>query len=112
MADKSVIDIISEYLAHLPGYGIHPSKAVLFGSYARGDADEWSDIDVLIIAPEFDTKYDMELVQQLWGATRTSDIRIEPIPCGQKEWEIEEGRPILDIARQEGVLIEVQPLNI
>ena len=26
------------------------SKAILFGSYARGDADEYSDLDLLIIA--------------------------------------------------------------
>ena len=33
--------------------------------------------------------------------------RIEPIPCGEREWETEEGRPILDIARQEGQEISI-----
>ena len=28
-----------------------PDKIILFGSYARGDADEESDIDILIIQP-------------------------------------------------------------
>jgi predicted nucleotidyltransferase len=26
-------------------------RAVLFGSYARGDADAWSDVDLLIVCP-------------------------------------------------------------
>ena len=28
----------------------HPDKIVLFGSYARGDFDEQSDIDILVIS--------------------------------------------------------------
>lgn len=29
----------------------HPSKIIVFGSYARGDADENSDLDLLVIEP-------------------------------------------------------------
>lgn len=28
-----------------------PSKVILFGSYARGDADENSDIDIMVVEP-------------------------------------------------------------
>ncbi len=38
-------------------------------------------------------------------ATASADNRIEPIPCGQREWEMDQGRPILEIARREGVII-------
>ena len=40
-----------------------------------------------------------------WRATAAADVRIEPIPCGEREWESEGGRPILDIARRDGVVI-------
>jgi len=30
----------------------HPDKIVLFGSYARGDATEQSDIDLLVVVPD------------------------------------------------------------
>jgi hypothetical protein len=33
------------------------------------------------------------------------DVRIEPIPCGEQEWETDGGRPILEIARREGTEI-------
>ncbi len=105
MADWEIIDIVRRYLAALPGVGIHAQQAVLFGSHAREDSDEWSDIDIVVIAPEFDDLRTLEQVQQLWMATASADNRIEPIPCGLREWQTEQGRPILDIARREGVVV-------
>ena len=35
------------------------------------------------------------------------DMGIEPIACGEREWETEAGRPILDIARREGLEISI-----
>jgi predicted nucleotidyltransferase len=45
---------------------------------------------------------------RLWETTLLADIRIEPIPCGEQEWNSGDGRPILEIARREGVVIEVE----
>jgi predicted nucleotidyltransferase len=28
-------------------------QAILFGSHARGTADEWSDVDLAVISPDF-----------------------------------------------------------
>jgi predicted nucleotidyltransferase len=106
VADSTIIDAIKRYLAALPTVGIHASKAVLFGSFAKGRGDPDSDIDLVVIAPEFDARRDIDMVKDLWHATLSADIRIEPIPCGEKEWESGNGRPILEIARREGVVIE------
>ncbi|MGI0029287.1 MAG: nucleotidyltransferase domain-containing protein [Nitrososphaera sp.] len=35
----------------------HPKKVILFGSYARGEADEGSDVDILVIEPEVSDKH-------------------------------------------------------
>ena len=104
MVDSSVVESVRQYLGVLPSFGIHACRAVVFGSYARGDATQESDIDLVVIAPEFDRPRDLAEIEKLWKAT-VADTRIEPIPCGEKEWETEEGRPILDIARKEGVVI-------
>jgi hypothetical protein len=50
-----------------------------------------------VIAPEFDGSWEISLVKALWRATVT-DNRIEPIPCGEQEWEADGSRPILEIA--------------
>ena len=104
MVDQSVIAAVKQYLAALSAVGIHADRAVLFGSCAQGKADEYSDIDLIVIAPEFDGSRDLALIKTLWRATAT-DSRIEPIPCGQREWEIDQTRPVLEIARRQGIVI-------
>ena len=105
MAEKSIMKIVRLYLAALPSYGIHASRAVLFGSFAKNTADEWSDIDLIVIAPEFDGPREISQVKALWRATLSADNRIEPIPCGEREWVTDDGRPILEYARREGGVI-------
>ncbi len=104
MVEDTVIEAVKKYLAELPRVGINARRAILFGSFARGQADEYSDIDLIVIAPEFDGSREISLVKRLWGAT-AADNRIEPIPCGEREWETDQGRPILEIARREGIVI-------
>ena len=107
MVESKIMTTVRRYLAALPSFGIHPRRAVLFGSFARGEGHEWSDIDLIVIAPEFDGPRTIAQVEQLWHATVSADNRIEPIPCGEREWETDDSRPILEIARREGQTIEV-----
>ena len=108
MAREPVEVAVRKYLAAVRAAGINATRAVLFGSHARGDADEWSDIDIVVIAPEFDTRRDSGLVDRLWRLRAHTDSRIEPIACGEREWETDDGRPILEYARREGVVIAGQ----
>ena len=96
MVASTIVTTVQNYLRALPAEGIHPSQAILFGSFARGNDHQWSDIDLVVIAPEFDGPRETNMVEQLWLATASSDNRIEPIPCGEKEWQTDEARPILD----------------
>ncbi len=107
MVDESILRDIKKYLRNLHAHGIHARKAVLFGSYARGEANHWSDIDLVVLAPEFDTEYTMSLVEEMWGARDGASILIEPIACGEQQWETDETLPILEIARREGIEITV-----
>ncbi len=36
----------------------NPSKVILYGSYARGDATEDSDLDLMVIEQEVSNKFD------------------------------------------------------
>ncbi|MCX7043943.1 MAG: nucleotidyltransferase domain-containing protein [Candidatus Sumerlaeota bacterium] len=105
MVEKPIADILKQYLIALSAVGIHAKRAILFGSFARNEAHEWSDIDVIVIAPEFDEIHEIGLVKRMWRATLAADKRIEPIPCGEHEWETDGGSPILEIARREGIEI-------
>ncbi len=105
MADDAIKAIIGKYAAALPQCGITSEKIILYGSFARGDTHEWSDIDVVVVAPVFYSDRTIATAQKLWLATRYADNCIEPVSCGSKEWEAEFVRPIIDIARREGVVV-------
>lgn len=48
--------IIKNYIAILENLGIQSERIILFGSYARGLAQEDSDIDLLVISDDFESK--------------------------------------------------------
>ncbi len=106
MVAESINLTIRRYLAAVRAAGIHVRRAVLFGSYARGSAGPWSDIDLVVIVPELDNPGGQRLVDKLWELRAVTDSRIEPIACGEREWETDASRPILELARREGVLID------
>jgi len=107
LADQEIIAIVRRFLAALPAAGIHPAGAILFGSFARGESHAWSDIDVLVIAPEFDEfrPIPMNLATRLWSTARKIDLRLEAVPCGVAEWNAPRTRPILKIAAREGLQV-------
>ena len=105
MVDPSISGVVVAYLRAVQAAGIHARRAVLFGSHARGDAGPWSDIDVVVIAPELESPAAGGLVDKLWELRASTDSRIEPIPCGEREWDRDDSRPILFLARREGVEI-------
>jgi predicted nucleotidyltransferase len=46
--------VIDEYVRALENNHIHVRRAVLFGSYAEGRANEWSDIEIALVSDSFD----------------------------------------------------------
>lgn len=52
-ADRKIEKTVRSYLEQLERIGIHIQQAILFGSYASGKYDEWSDIDLAIVSKDF-----------------------------------------------------------
>jgi predicted nucleotidyltransferase len=52
-ADRKIEKSVKSYIEKLEGIGIHVQQAILFGSYASGKNDEWSDIDLAIVSDDF-----------------------------------------------------------
>ena len=53
MVDPKVRDIILRFIEALNKKGVHVERALLFGSYASGNARAGSDLDVAIVSPDF-----------------------------------------------------------
>ena len=105
MAVQSVVDTVRRYLAVLQKNGIDAEFGVLFGSHARGEASELSDIDLIVVSAYFDSHRSRADVEPLWLLTLNVDASIEPIACGLAEWERDDSRPVLEIARTEGIRV-------
>lgn len=105
MVDKSIIDIIQNYLQVVNKSGLHISEAILFGSYAKGNFNEESDLDLLLICSDLNEDSSEDIKNRLWSLRAKTDSRIEPIPVAESEWDKGAGGIITDIARQEGIKI-------
>jgi len=105
MADPKVIAAVKEYLKNLAQNGLSVAFGVIFGSQVTGGANELSDIDVIVVSPQFDGKISRDVINKLWHIAARTDSRIEPIPCGQDQWKNNNTDAILEIARNEGIAI-------
>ncbi|MFN8458224.1 MAG: nucleotidyltransferase domain-containing protein [Anaerolineae bacterium] len=61
MVDQTILNAIDDYLKLVTEAGIQVKQAVLFGSWARGEAEPEGDIDLIVIAPEFDGQKNRQL---------------------------------------------------
>jgi predicted nucleotidyltransferase len=61
------------------------AAVVLFGSYARGDAQEDSDVDFAVLEPEVHSRHD----EMVWlrDALRPLRIPVDLVVVGRKEYE-------------------------
>jgi uncharacterized protein len=54
MAEKSYLDSVGDYLKTLNDQGLAVRFGVVFGSWAKGNPGQWSDIDLMVVSPRFD----------------------------------------------------------
>lgn len=84
-----------------------PSRVILFGSYGRGDADEGSDLDIMVIKPRVDNQYaEMIDLRKVVGHVGIGvDVllyseaeyrRRSQVPGTVLYWARKEGRPIYE----------------
>ncbi len=105
MGRKKINKEIKQYIQRLKKV-VNPEKVILFGSFARGEATKWSDIDLLVVAHFPKTSYDkrFDILYDLHeGLVKKHDIHAYGITPREfndvKEWSI------LSDAKKEGIVI-------
>lgn len=82
--NKEILNSINEFIKEIKKqYNI--TAIILFGSYAKGNENEDSDIDIAIISDDFEDIY--ECMSELMGMTWDIDARIEPHPIKKEDYE-------------------------
>jgi predicted nucleotidyltransferase len=62
-----------------------PARVILFGSYARGDADAASDVDLMVVESEFDDKAGEYL--RLKEAIGRLGVGVDLLLCAEAEFQ-------------------------
>jgi uncharacterized protein len=77
-------------------------EAFVYGSYARGDQKEWSDIDLAVVSPDFSSDLFEERIALMILAAQIDD-RIEPHPFRPEDFD--EQDPLVDEIRRSGLRV-------
>jgi uncharacterized protein len=96
--------VVNDLLAY------QPEKIILFGSAARGDTDEYSDID-LIVVKKTDQRFIQRLVEVMAFVPRDVTVNVDALVYTPDELKamVEEGNPFIEQALKDGVVLYEKP---
>jgi hypothetical protein len=104
VATDSVIEAVKKYIRELERNNIPIQEAIVFGSYAKGDPKEESDIDIALVSTAF-TGDRFEDRRKIVPFRRKIDNRIEPIPFRPEDFE--QGGNLVDEIKKTGKAINI-----
>jgi predicted nucleotidyltransferase len=88
---KKLMDLMEQYVCEIKKiYGTHLRKIILYGSYARGDYWEESDIDIMILLDISDLEikeYFDQLVGMTFDFNMAYDTDIKPIAKNERHFQ-------------------------
>ena len=84
-----VTEILKRFLKELKKNDIPVENAILFGSYANGSFNEWSDIDVVVVSGAF--KSDRFLDRNMMRRIKLEiSCDLEPLPYCPEDFTMED----------------------
>ncbi len=87
MDKKSVLTIIDRFKNILEQKDFKIKKIILFGSYAKGNYNDNSDIDLIIISDDFGPMDYWQRIDFISEAIYEVFVPIEALPFTTSEWE-------------------------
>lgn len=103
--NASALAVIRKFLETLMAHNIHVQSAYLFGSYAKGSENKWSDIDVAVVSSDFSDDRFEEGVR-LMKLSSHIDSRIEPVPFRPDSFSDDD--PLAWEIKRHGIKVEVE----
>jgi predicted nucleotidyltransferase len=103
MSRSEVEKIVKNYKKALRKAGYPFSAVYLFGSYAKGDAREESDIDIAVLSDRLRENWNKN-EEILWKLGADVDLRIEPVGFTPEDFE-NSVDPIAREVRETGVKV-------
>ena len=89
LTQQTALALAKQFIAEVQAKGLHVRHAILFGSYARNEQHEWSDIDIALSADEFQgiRFWDNRLIQniktkKIYHDIETHTYSVADFECG------------------------------
>lgn len=98
IVSDEIIEKIKRFREMISDSGLHLERVILFGSYAKGTAGKWSDIDIALVSRDFTGTgfYDRKRINPYLIKT---DSRIEPHPFRSEDFK-EDNPFVMEILKQ------------
>jgi len=107
--DNEINIIIKNYLKLIRQKYAGINKAFIFGSYAKGNSNQDSDIDLALIFNELDDSERFDIQVQLMLMASQIDSRIEPHPISFSDLNC--GNPFVEEILNTGIEIQASATN-
>jgi uncharacterized protein len=83
-----IIETIKKFVQEAKQDNVFINKAILFGSYAKGTYNEWSDIDVAVVSDDFEGNRFKDNMKLSKSRLRTN-IDLETHPYRSEEFTLD-----------------------
>ena len=98
---EEVLRIVRTFRDAIDGL-VHPDRMILFGSYAVGNARDYSDIDVAVVSSEINDKNYFDLKKKIFKKAMELNSQLEPLCFSSEEFE-NDWLPIVPEIKRSGV---------
>lgn len=110
--------LLERMRTHVESWRIPAESVIVFGSFARGEGDADSDIDVLVVRPErvdlaSDDAWGDQIVEFQWAVARWSGNRCEVVELAAAEREPSTGgtESLLKSVARDGIVLAGEPMT-
>ena len=104
-AQSTVINLVKKFAADIKSEGVHLRKVFLFGSYAQNKQHRFSDVDVALVADEFQgfVFNDLDLFIKTKIKKAYSRIQVQTFPTAY----FKKGDSFIDEIKNSGIEIKL-----
>jgi len=97
---------INNYIAEIKKNNFPIKKVILYGSYAKGKQNKWSDLDICIISAKFKGKIDP--IEYLWTKRSAMDAEAMISPVGYHPDDFVDEDPLAYEIKKTGIEVKVK----
>lgn len=110
MAKKRISKLVMKKMLELrdsiEADNIPVNQMYLYGSFAKGNAHAWSDVDICVVSTAFGTKI-KDPINYLWSKRLVlRDFTIEPVGFSQRDFK--EGSPLIAEIKKYGIKLPLR----